>query len=258
MDDAASFLSQDMYELQFAVKELARRMQQPNTKNMQALKRLVRFLKGSPRCLVVCNRQAEQPIVDVFSDSDWAGCAKTRRSTSSSYVMLGGHVLAASATTQNVVATSSGEAEFYALNKSASRAPVAVAMAADTAKVVKPRERVDATASKAFASRRGVGRVRHLHTQVLWVQEAVARRELAVAKVPGVENPADMGTKHLAQREMHEFLKREQDAISPEDGRGWRFGSHRGLGSSDPVAAVTDQEHRDGLTTGRVRREGLL
>ena len=36
-----SYLSQDRCELQFAVKELARRMQQPNTKNMQALKRLV-------------------------------------------------------------------------------------------------------------------------------------------------------------------------------------------------------------------------
>ena len=107
----ASYLSQDRCELQFAVKELARRMQQPSTKNMQALKGLVRFLKGSPRCLVVYNRQAEQPIVDVLSDSDWAVCAKTRQSTSSSYVMLGGHLLAATATTQNVVATSSGEAE---------------------------------------------------------------------------------------------------------------------------------------------------
>ena len=36
----ACYLSQDRCELQFAVKELARRMQQPNTKNMQALKRL--------------------------------------------------------------------------------------------------------------------------------------------------------------------------------------------------------------------------
>ena len=69
----ASYLSQDRCELQFTVKELARRMQQPNTKKMQALKRLVRFLKGSPRCLVVYNRQAEQPTLDVFSDSDWAG-----------------------------------------------------------------------------------------------------------------------------------------------------------------------------------------
>ena len=49
--------------------------------------------------------------------------------------------------------------------------------------------------------------MRHLHTQVLWVQEAVARRELTIVKVPRVENPADMGTKHLAQKEMHECLK---------------------------------------------------
>ena len=147
------------------------------------------------------NRQTEHPMVDVFSDSDWAGCAKTRRSNSSSYVMLGGHLLAASATTQNVVATSSGEAEFYALTKSASRALGAVAMTADMSKVVKPRVRVDATASKAIASRRGVGRVRHLRTQVLWVQEAVARRELTIVKVPGVENPVYMERKHLGSEE---------------------------------------------------------
>ena len=98
-----------------------------------------------PNVKMGCVGQAEQPIVDVFSDSDWAGCAKTRRWTSSSYVMLGGHLVAASATTQNVVATSAGEAEFYALTKSASSS-------------------VDATASKAIASGRGVGRVRHLQT----------------------------------------------------------------------------------------------
>ena len=54
----ASYLSQDRCELQFAVKELVRRMQQPHAKNMQALQRLMRFLKGSARCLVVYSRQA--------------------------------------------------------------------------------------------------------------------------------------------------------------------------------------------------------
>ena len=102
----ASYLSQDRCELQFAVKELARRMQIPNAKNMQALKRLRRFLKGSPRSVVVYGRQADEQVVRVFSDSDWAGCQKSRRSTSSSYMMLGGHLLVASSTTQNVVATS--------------------------------------------------------------------------------------------------------------------------------------------------------
>ena len=237
----ASYLSQDRCELQFAVKELARRMQQPNNKNLQALKRLVRFLKGSPRCLVVYNRQADRPIVDVFSDSDWGGCAKTRRSTSSSYVMLGGHLLDVSATTWSVVATSSGEAEFHALTKSASRALGAVAMAVDMAKVVKPRVHVDATASKAISSRRGVERVTHLHTQVLWVQEAVARRELTIVKVSGVENPDD-GTKHLAQKEMHECLRRAGCHTT----RGRSRMAFRVAQSSD--STETDQEHRDELT----------
>ena len=74
-----SSLSQDRCELQFAVKELTRRMQQPNAKNTQALKRLVRFLKGSPRCLVVYGREAEQKVVDFFSESDLAVSTKTRR-----------------------------------------------------------------------------------------------------------------------------------------------------------------------------------
>ena len=92
-----------------------------------------------------------------------------------------GHLIAPSATTQNVVATSSGEAEFYALTKSASRALGAVAMAADMSTVVKPRGRH----SVEGASRRGVGRV----TQVLWVQEAVARRELTIVESAGGRKP---------------------------------------------------------------------
>ena len=67
--------------------------------------------------------------------SDWAGCARTRRSTPSSYVMLSAHLVVHLSTTQNVVATS--------------RAIGAAARAADMAKEWKPVVRVDATASKA-------------------------------------------------------------------------------------------------------------
>ena len=34
--------------------------------------------------------------------------------------------------------------------------------------------------------------------------EAVDRGDLTIARVPGCETPTDSGTKHLAQREMHE------------------------------------------------------
>ena len=87
-------------------------------KHMQAVMLLVRFLKGSLRCLIVHGRQAEQPVVNISSDGDRAECAKIRRWTASSCVMLAGHLIASSAGTRSVVATSSGEAEIHALTKS--------------------------------------------------------------------------------------------------------------------------------------------
>eukprot|EP00971_Amphidinium_carterae_P236426 4692058-Amphidinium_carterae.1 len=96
--------------------------------------------------------------------------------------MFGRHLLGSSSTTQSTIATSSGEAEFYALAKSASRILGAVAMARDLGLFAEPRVLVDANACKGIASRRGVGRVRHLHTHILWVQECVAQRRLKIEK----------------------------------------------------------------------------
>ena len=77
----ASYLSQDRCELQFAVKELARRMQQPNTKNMQALKRLVRFLKGSPRCLVVYVHEDTTVNFVFVRDAGWTSACLISNNT---------------------------------------------------------------------------------------------------------------------------------------------------------------------------------
>ena len=54
-------------------------------------------------------RQVEEPShVVVFTDSDHAGCLKTRKSTSSSKLFYGSHMLRSTNTTQRVVALSTG------------------------------------------------------------------------------------------------------------------------------------------------------
>ena len=53
----------------------------------------------------------------------------------------------------------------------------------------------DASAALAIVSRKGVGRVRHLDTSLLWIQEEAARKEIMYGKVDGKENPADILTK---------------------------------------------------------------
>ena len=57
--------------------------------------------------------------VEVYSDTDWAGCQKTRKSTSGGGLVLGSHLIKSWSSTQNLVSLSSGEAEFYGVVKAA-------------------------------------------------------------------------------------------------------------------------------------------
>ena len=51
-----------------------------------------------------------------------------------------------------------------------------------------------------IASRRGAGRIRHIATPTLWLQRAVSDGKILISKVPGDQNPADLGTKHLDRK----------------------------------------------------------
>ena len=51
--------------------------------------------------------------IDVYSDTDWAGCPRTRRSTTGGALVLGSHLIKSWSSTQADVALSSGEAEYY-------------------------------------------------------------------------------------------------------------------------------------------------
>ena len=64
----------------------------------------------------------------------------------------------------------------------------------------------DSDTAKSVASRRGVGRVRHIDTHHLWLQEAVCRGEIRLIKVPGTRNAADILTKAKSLRELEEAL----------------------------------------------------
>ena len=60
----------------------------------------------------------------------------------------------------------------------------------------------DASAAKGIASRRGLGKTRHVAVHFLWVQERVRNGDLMVSKVWGSDNPADLLTKYLTRDKM--------------------------------------------------------
>ena len=56
---------------------------------------------------------------------------------------------------------------------------------------------VDASAALGIAQREGLGKLRHLQTNVLWLQSQAVKRALQMRKVDGSRNAADVQTKHV-------------------------------------------------------------
>jgi len=124
--------------------------------------------------------------------------------------MYGKRVLRAWSATQGVVALSSAEAELYAMIKGAAETLGMLSLANDFGDTLDGRVHSDAAAAIGIINRTGVGKLRHLRVQYLWLQDKVRIAELMVQKVPGVENPADLLTKHLAADTMNKHLRRLQ------------------------------------------------
>jgi hypothetical protein len=204
----ANFMACDRPDVAFAVKELCRGMSAPTTRDADALKRLSRYLLGRPRLVLHFAWQTRPALLEVFSDSDWAGCIRTRKSTTGGALMRGRHVLKTWSGTQATIALSSAEAELIAAVRAAAEGLAVRSLVRDFGLDCGLRIHVDSSAAIGICKRTGVGKIRHLDTRLLWIQEGVRDGTFEVIKVLGTENPADLMTKHLGAEQISECLTR--------------------------------------------------
>ena len=191
-----NYLAADRPYVQYAAKEVCRWMAHPTEQGLVALKRLGRYLEHQPRAVYRYAWQ-EANCIDCYSDTDWAGCPRTRKSTSGGCIMVGSHLLKSWSGTQGPISLSSGEAEFYGVVRAASAALGYAAMLEDLGHELPVRVWTDSSAAIGICGRRGLGRLRHVDTQCLWVQQRVRDGDFELRKVKGEANPADLFTKHL-------------------------------------------------------------
>jgi len=95
-------------------------MSKPRVADWGAIIHLGRYLKTNPRMVQWFEWQNMPDKIVCFSDSDWAGCRQTRKSSSGGGLRFGKHIIKTWARTQATMATSSGEAELYAAIKGSS------------------------------------------------------------------------------------------------------------------------------------------
>ena len=115
--------------------------------------------------------------------------------------MIGARVIRTWSSTQPSVTLSSGEAEFYGLVKASGAGLGHQSLVKDLGLRLPVCVWTDSSAALGIATRSGLGKLRHLETHTLWVQEKVRTGAIAVRKVAGEVNPADLFTKHLPSKD---------------------------------------------------------
>ena len=189
-----NYFGLDRPDMQYATKELCQGMARPSCLGQARIKRATRYLIGAPRLVWWFGESEEKgqtEEIEVFVDSDWAG-ASDRKSTVGGAVLIGGAAVKSWSRTQKVRALSSGEAEFYAIVSGVAEGLGMVSLAADLGWDMKLVLWTDSSAGKGICGRKGLGKLRHMETKWLWVQDIVRSGRIRLKKVAGAENPADI------------------------------------------------------------------
>ena len=115
------------------------------------------------------------------------------------------HLLKTWATTQTVVALSSGEAEHYEVKgmcEALSVKGIAKDMGLDFC-ITLPN---GSSAAKGIATRKGLEKVKHLETRTLRVQDKIDEGIVVVKKIGGNRNVADILTKYVSSLRLRSLL----------------------------------------------------
>jgi len=107
------YLTASRPDIMFSTCVYARYQSAPRESHLIAVKRIFRYLKGTPT-LGIWYPASSNTKLSAFSDSDYAGCKMTRKSTSGGCQFLGNCLVSWQSKKQTSVATSTAEAEYIA------------------------------------------------------------------------------------------------------------------------------------------------
>jgi len=212
LDDARSYrrlVSRLIYltitrpDLCYAVHILSQFMQAPREEHMNAARRVLRYIKGSPDCGLVIHAHSDLQLIG-YCDSDWGACPITRRSLIGYLVTLGDSPISWKTKKQTTVSRSSAEAEYRS-------------MAVVTSELVWLKSLLTSfgifhtQAMHLFCDNQAAlhiaknpvfhERTKHIEIDCHFVRERYHSGELDLSYIPSKMQPADIFTKALGTRQ---------------------------------------------------------
>lgn len=179
---------------------LSQKVTQPRDTDLNEARRIVRYLKGTKDLKLRLSSSKQKNSFYAYSDANWAEDREDRKSNSGFYCSINGGAISWSCRKQNLVATSSTEAEFVALSETC-REVVWLKKLAKELSIIVPEPVTVYTDSQSsmemVENEKFSNRTKHIDTKFHYVKDAAMNRDIILEYVKTDENVADMLTKPL-------------------------------------------------------------
>ena len=196
---ALQYLTLTRPDLSYAVNLVCQFMHKPGVLHLQAVKRILRYLRGTLDSVL---RLLSRSFLSLyaFSDDDWAGCPDTHRSTNGSCVYLGANCISWSSKKQATISRSSAEAEYRAMAYSTADITWITYLLRDIGVRLATPPILFYDNASALAMTKNLlfhARTKHIELDFHFVHEKVARGSLLTYHVPSTSQVVDIFTKAL-------------------------------------------------------------
>jgi hypothetical protein len=186
-------------DIAYAVHHAARFVAKPSYEHVQAVKRILRYIRGTIETGIIFKRDESNVLIG-YADADFAGHADDSRSTSGYMFLLNGPI-SWSSRRQRLTALSTTEAEIYALAEAAKEA-VWISNLLKDMTLMSPDASVkmmeDNAACHAIVNGvKAPTRTKHLAVRIGFVRDIIGDKVIAVERCPTTAMLADPLTKAL-------------------------------------------------------------
>ncbi|KAJ9546350.1 hypothetical protein OSB04_018893 [Centaurea solstitialis] len=204
---ALQYLTFTRPDIAFAVQQICLYMHDPREPHLQALKRILRYLRGTVTHGLQIHVSPSMHLT-AYSDADWGGCPASRRSTSGYCVYLGDNIISWSSKRQGVVSRSSAEAEYRGVANT-------IAETSWIRNLLRELHRAPTKATVVYCDNVSAiymssnpvqhQRTKHIEIDIHFVRDKVALGHVRVLHVPSSSQYADIFTKGLPHSLFSDF-----------------------------------------------------
>lgn len=194
-------------DITYAVSNVAKFCSNPSKEHWTAVKRIMRYLKGTMNYGLWYDRSSSDECVG-YSDADWAGDINDRKSTSGYMFQIGGTAISWRSKKQSCVALSTAEAEYMALASAAQEAIWMQQLVGDlNSKQTNSMVIYEDNQSAICMSKNPQfhGRAKHIGIKYHFIREQVEKGTVVLKYCPSKDMVADMLTKGLTKDQFNKL-----------------------------------------------------